>query len=138
MVMNTVTGASWSFCIGMIAQGSFFFTQKSWSVKHLRTRTPTMAGCEKILAAGVICQTVVSQGSTDPGAKVWIRMFDGPKWGCFFSRCFEAQVFKEFDKLKEVLTAGGLLFGNRFCKRRNLPGHATRRLFSNVFLESHW
>ena len=90
-----------------------------------------MAGCEKILAAGVICQTVVSQGSTDPGAKVWIRMFDGPEWGCFFSRCFEAQVFKEFDKLKEVLTAGGLLFGNRFCYRAMQQGGFSATCFWN-------
>jgi len=40
---------------------------------------------------GVICQTVVSQGSTDPGAK--------------------AQVFKEFDKLKEVVLDCMLLEG---------------------------
>lgn len=43
---------------------------------------------------GVICQTVVSQGSQDPGAK--------------------AQCFKEFDKLKEVVLDCMLLEGLRY------------------------
>ena len=50
----------------------------------------------------MICQTVVSQGAQDAGAKAGSAR-------CFGEAHREAQTFKEFDKLKEVREVNGSL-----------------------------
>ena len=81
--MNTVTGASWDDD----CPRELFFHKNHGVWNILEPEPQPWQGAKKILAAGVICQTVVSQGSTDPGAKVRIRMF---KWavGMFFFPLF--------------------------------------------------